>query len=254
MPSSPGPDHDRPLEVESTQTDWSMVMRAAGDGDARAAALETLLRRYWPAVYAFIRASGRDVHEAADLTQGFVCDVVIRRRLLEAADPRRGRFRSLLLRAVTNYLRDQHRHESAARRTPAGSRPLALDPSELASIDDGSARRPEDAFATQWSVAMVRQVLARVREGCLADGLEAHWTVFEMRVARPLLFGEPPASYAWLVRQLDLADSSQAANMMVTVKRRFAKTLYEEVSRTVDDPMQTEGELLALLRDLERPS
>ena len=49
------------------------------DEEAAAAALDQLVRRYWPAVYAYIRRCGRNVHEAADLTQGLVCDVMISR-------------------------------------------------------------------------------------------------------------------------------------------------------------------------------
>ena len=47
-------------------------------------------------------------------------------------------------------------------------------------------------------------------------------------------------------------DAAQAANMMITVKRRFAKALYEEVGRTVGSPAEVEDELNALLRTLER--
>ena len=241
-----------PVEAAQTATDWSMVMQAAGDDDGPAAtALETLMRRYWPAVYAFLRSGGCDVHQASDLTQGFLCDVVIRRGLLRTADPGRGRFRTLLLSAVRNYVRDRHRHETAKRRAPDGAATVPLDPTSLESVGDPHLRSPDAAFAAAWSVTIVRQVLAQVCEACRADGLEAHWTVFESRVVRPMLLGEPAASYARLVERLDLSDASQAANMMVTVKRRFAKQLYEEVGRTVDDPMQIEAELLALLRSLE---
>ena len=77
--------------------------------------MERLVRRYWSAIFAYIRRSGRDVHEAADLTQGFVCDILISRRLCDSADPNRGRFRTLLLRAIQNYLRERHRREQRAR-------------------------------------------------------------------------------------------------------------------------------------------
>ena len=40
--------------------------------------------------------------------------------------------------------------------------------------------------------------------------------------------------------------------MMITVKRRFARALYQEIGRTVTEPAQIEDELHELLRDLER--
>ncbi|MCH8165347.1 MAG: sigma-70 family RNA polymerase sigma factor, partial [Planctomycetes bacterium] len=115
------------VEAGSSHTDWSLIVEAGhtdeqGAGDA----LERLMRRYWPAVYAYIRSTGRDVHESADLTQGFVCDVIISRRLCAGADPHRGRFRNLLLSAVKNYLRQQHRHERRTLRNPQRQNPLKL--------------------------------------------------------------------------------------------------------------------------------
>ena len=101
---------------------------------------------------------------------------------------------------------------------------------------------------------MIRQVLERVRAGCLESGLEAHWNVFEARVVRPMLFGEKKLSYTRLVERLGLNDAAQAANMMVTVKRRFVQALVDEVGRTVSDPIQIEDELRALLHDVERHS
>ncbi len=105
-----------------------MIAQAAEADEAVAGdALEQLVRRYWAAVYAYIRRTGRDVHEAADLTQGFVCDIIISRRLCDYADPQRGRFRTLLLGAVQNYLREQHRHDLRNRTLGADMRPLPLE-------------------------------------------------------------------------------------------------------------------------------
>ena len=39
---------------------------------------------------------------------------------------------------------------------------------------------------------------------------------------------------------------------MITVKRRFARALYQEVGQTVSEPNQIEEEIHELLRDLER--
>ena len=227
----------------ASHTDWSMIAQAAEtDEDVAGDALEQLVRRYWAAVYAYIRRTGRDVHEAADLTQGFVCDIIISRRLCDYADPNRGRFRTLLLSAVKNYLREKHRQDH--------KRSLELDgPPPKTSTNE----TPDEAFCYQWSATLIRRVLAEVKEACEKDGLVAHWTVFEHRVVRPMLFDEPPTEHAALVEQLNLKDEPQAANMMITVKRRFARALYQEIGRTVIDPEHIEDELNELLRDLERP-
>ena len=242
------------LEAGSSHTDWSMIADAAQvDEEAAAAALDQLVRRYWSAVYAYIRKSGRSVHDAADLTQGFVCDVMIARRLCAAADPDRGRFRTLLLSSLRNYLNQEHRREDRRRTAGKLAVPLKLTRAEIESVEDPSHESPEAAFCFQWSAILVRRVLDTVREGCIANELDSHWTVFERRVVRPMLFAEPPTEYAELVRQLGLKDIAQAANMMVTVKRRFVGAMYVEVGRTVSDPSQIDDELRQLLSDLERP-
>ena len=243
------------LEAGSSHTDWSMIAEAGQlDEEAAAAALDQMVRRYWSAVYAFIRRSGHDVHEAADLTQGFVCDVMIARRLCAAADPDRGRFRTLLLTSLRNYLQQERRRQDRRRRGGELARPLKLTAAEIESVEDPSHDTPEAAFCYQWSAVLVRRVIDVVRGGCASDGLDSHWTVFEQRIVRPMLFAQEPTAYAKLVAQLGLKDTSQAANMMVTVKRRFVAAMYIEVGRTVVDPAQIDDELRQLLRDLERPT
>jgi RNA polymerase sigma factor (sigma-70 family) len=238
-------------DAGSSHTNWSLIHAAAkGDPVTASEAIERLVRRYWPAVYAFIRQSGRNVNDAADLTQSFVCDVVLHRNLFQKADQSRGKFRTFLLRALENYLRDNHRHETRLKRS-GDSAPLRLTNEDLAAAESARDLTPEQAFARQWNTTMIRRALERVRAGCVASGLDAHWRVFEARVVKPMLFGDEKVSYAKLVERLELDDSGQAANMMVTVKRRFVRALVEEIGCTVGDPMQIEDELRELLRQVE---
>ena len=96
----------------------------------------------------------------------------------------------------------------------------------------------------------MRRVIDRVREDCLKQELSAHWGVFEARVVKPMMLGAPATPYHVLVDTLDLKDAAQAANMMITVKRRFARALYEEVGATVDEPSEVDDELHQLLESL----
>jgi RNA polymerase sigma-70 factor (ECF subfamily) len=238
----------------SSHTNWSMIFQATrGQKLPEAAdAMDQLVRRYWPAVYAYIRSTGRDVHEASDLAQGFVCDVILGRGLFHHADPGRGRFRTLLLTSLKNYLVEVHRRDSRLKRAPVDRPALPIEQSEIEAAEVHATASPDAAFAAQWNATMIRRVLERVRASCLASGMDAHWMVFEARVVKPLLFGEARGSYARLVDRLGLSSIAQAANMMLTVKRRFAREIYAEVAQTVSDPMQTEEELRELLRELER--
>jgi len=253
-PDSSHPGHgDRVSDSGTWQTDWSMIFRAVhGEEEPAAEAWDQLARRYWPAIYAYIRSSGRDIHGASDLTQAFVCDVMVRRQLLESADPARGRFRTLLMKAVKNYLVEQHRYATRRKRMPKDGRLLELD-REGAALPLPTNATPEAAFSAQWAATLVRRVLEQVGAECREQNLGTHWSVFEARVVRPMLLGEAPTAYAVLVRRLGLKDAAQASNMMVTVKRRFARALFEAVSGTVGSPDEVDDELRALLRALERP-
>jgi len=101
---------------------------------------------------------------------------------------------------------------------------------------------------------LVRRVLESVRAECMRDGLENHWAVFEFRVARPMLLGEPAVPYQELLDRYNLQDISQASNMMITVKRRVARSLRAEVHRTVSDSDQVDDELRELLGRQEWPT
>lgn len=241
-------------DSNSSHTNWSLIFDAGkSDAATASAAIERLVRRYWPAVYAYIRQAGRNVNDAADLTQSFVCDVVLHRNLFQKADPSRGKFRTFLLRSLENFLHDAHRHETRAKRAGDPSS-LRLSNADLVAAETANDLTPEQAFARQWNTTMILRALERVRIGCLAAGLDAHWRVFEARVVKPMLFGDEKVGYAKLVERLELDDSGQAANMMVTVKRRFVRALVEEVGCTVGDPMQIEEELRDLLRQVESHS
>src|SRR5689334_18689682 len=97
-------------------TTWGLVLSARADPGA----LELLLRAYWSPVYAFIRHKGYSQHDAADLTQEFLSEVVLGRNLLVKADPARGRFRAFVKSALRNFLIDQHRRAGSQRAAPKG--------------------------------------------------------------------------------------------------------------------------------------
>lgn len=252
-----GPQPSDPGQTDAmgySRTNWSMIMDAASEnGQNSATALDRVIQRYWPAVFAFIRSSGKSAEDATDLTQGFLCDVLLGRNLLQTATPDRGRFRSLLLKSVSNYVREQHRRDTRKKRsprTPDGKSlltPFSLDEGEGAWAAISSDQKPEAAFHAQWAASLVRQVLEKIRIDCMNRGQEAYWEVFLRRIVRPKLHGEPPESYEQLVKAWGIKDAAQAANMMVTVKRRFARALVDEAELTVTDSLVTRTELEDLL-------
>ena len=70
--------------------------------------MEQLCQSYWPPVYAFIRRKGCSVADAEDQTQAFFVHL-LNSQFVGEADRDRGRFRSFLLKSVSNFMRDASR-------------------------------------------------------------------------------------------------------------------------------------------------
>ena len=243
--------HDDERASAQSQTDWGLIDIAAhGEKEAAQNAWDEIGRRYWPAIYAYIRSTGRDIHDAADLTQAFVCEVMINRGLVQAASPERGRFRMLLLTAIKNYLAEQHRYAQRQKRKPRLGQTINMTPEALNQINPPEVGGdPDHAFTTQWSAMIVRRVLECVQRDCIEAGMDAHWSIFAARVVEPMLTGADPKPYEHLIEQFGIKNPAQAANMMITVKRRVARALMREVRKTLEYEDDVHDELIALVRD-----
>lgn len=235
-----------------TQTNWDLIRDAAGSSPTSQASLEAVARRAWPAIYAFIRASGRNPDEASELTQGFICDVFLSRNLLEKADQSRGRFRTLLMGSVRNYLADMHRRRTATTRHPKhGSVGRLDDLAERSSEPVGlPTLTPETAFNSRYVATLIRAATERLQRELLAEGDEAGWEIFRLRVLQPSLEGTA-VSYDDIAPRFGLGKGACAARLLL-VKRRFAAILMEELRSTVDDPADLQHEVAELLALLSR--
>jgi hypothetical protein len=58
---------------------WSVVLRAGNESEPESAALKCLCRQYRRPLYVFARRNGHSEHNAQDLTQGFLADLVQQR-------------------------------------------------------------------------------------------------------------------------------------------------------------------------------
>jgi DNA-directed RNA polymerase specialized sigma24 family protein len=236
-----------------TRTHWSEIQAArTASPDSRRAVLDNLARRYWRPVFLYLRVRGMNDADAADLTQGFFAEVVLGRDLFGQADPQRGRFRWYLLHCLKNFVRESHRRDHA--RCRASSRaPVSID-RLLDSRTAGLAlpdphRKPDEVFDRGWAVSLLEQVVDRLRECCLADGLEAHYDIFAQRFIRPALENTSPPSLEMVAAGLGLT-KKEAANRAQTIRRRFRKLLLQEIRLTVTDENAAEDELRALLVSL----
>ena len=101
---------------------------------------------------------------------------------------------------------------------------------------------------------LVHTVIRAMQEECRKTGREDVWQVFEGRILAEV-FGEAPvAGYEELARSLKLKSPTQAANLLVTAKRMYARLLRSAVAEYERDEADVEAELADLHRSLAGPA
>jgi RNA polymerase sigma-70 factor (ECF subfamily) len=228
-------------------TRWSRVVAAGGpDSPAARAALAVLCQAYWYPLYAFIRRRGHDADLALDLVQGYFARL-LERRVLAAADPDKGRFRTFLMADCSHFLAHERARADAQKR--GGGRVLV-------SIDAAAAEgrfrgepahgtTPERLFERAWAVTVLDGVLSRLRAEYARNGTSA---VFEC--LKPVLTDGPAAlSYAMIAARLGTTEGAVQVAVH-RLRRRYGILLRRQIATTVRDPAEVEDEIRALLAAL----
>lgn len=184
-----------------------------------------LLQTYWQPMYAHLRHKGLSHEKAEDIVQEFSVRI-LDNDLLSIADPKRGRFRTLLLTALDRFAVSQFRYDNAAKRAPASL--VSLDASE---VDHTRSANPaaSAAFDRAFALDVIAQVLAKMKQECETEDQPKRWKVFEDRVVSPALDGVDPPSYVSMAEELGLDGEKAAMNLLVTAKRQFTRLLTRHV-------------------------
>jgi hypothetical protein len=229
-------------------TQWSLVLCAGhSSDDDRRAALDALLRRYLPALRAHlligrVAPSG----QVDDLLQGFIADKVVGRDLIARVRRDKGKFRSFVAVALDRYVVSDLRRQRSRLRRPAGGAVVPLDDNDPVDPSPSS----HQAFNIAWAAEVVAEARRRMKAECEASGRADVWTVFEDRLLRPTLDQLAPTPYAALAERLQLASEVQAANLLVTGKRAFARSLRSVVGEYVSDERLVDEEVSSLIGGL----
>jgi DNA-directed RNA polymerase specialized sigma24 family protein len=99
-------------------TRWTLVLSAANSGgdDLEAwKALAELCQTYWRPIFSFVCRRGYSIDDAQDLTQDFFV-MILETHWVQYADRERGRFRSLLLTSLQNFLKNATKKNRARKR------------------------------------------------------------------------------------------------------------------------------------------
>jgi RNA polymerase sigma factor (sigma-70 family) len=106
-----------PINLTDLSTQWSNIFRAReAEGDAAAMARNALVMRYHEVVLRYLRSELRDEHAVHHLASNFAVRILETDRLLQAADPQRGRFRDYLKAVLRHMISDYYRHQQRERK------------------------------------------------------------------------------------------------------------------------------------------
>ena len=221
-----------------------MVSAAGGlESPQRQIALDTVLVRYLPVLQAYVIRHFRvDPERANDWLQSFILDKVLERDLLSHADPARGKFRSFLLKTLTNYVVQQLRKELCRGGGPGVS--ISLD--DMPPEAELPAPPVKEEFDLAWARRVMGEALRRMQRDCLAGGRQAHWTVFVGRLLQPLVQGGEVIPYEALVSQLGLTSAGDASTLLLSAKRTFSRHFHSVVAEYVEEDSQVESEIRAI--------
>ena len=234
-------------------TRWSLVLSAAksqSEEEKAGDSLEELCRIYWRPVFVFVCRRGCSMEDAQDLTQDFFVKI-LEPGWLHHADRSRGRFRTLLLTSLQNFL------IKAVEKTHAQKRGgdlkfiswddwMAEAPSQLSiPVQALDSLPPERIFDLAWATTVVEHAFQRLREECESKG--KLW-LFQA-LSSHLTDERDELSYANLSAELGMAETT-VKKQLHNMRQRYRSLLRDEVAQTVEDPADVDDEILYLCASL----
>jgi RNA polymerase sigma factor (sigma-70 family) len=219
-------------QVRFQKTSWTLV-RAAKEPQG----MDQLIRVYWKPLYYFIRQKGFDNETAKDIVQGFLADALERGTMFKA-DPSRGKFRTFLLAALTNFIKDWHKAASRLKRG-GGQATLSLDfdgGERQYAIDVASGETPEAALNRAWAQSTLEACISELR------GNPLHLQAFRLMMEG--------ASYSEIGKRTGLGESAAKAAVF-RLRQQLKDGVLRRVARPgqeTDDPERMMADFAALLR------
>ena len=170
--------------------------------------------------------------------------MVLDGNLLKRADPNRGRFRSLLLKALQNFLLDDVDKRRAQKRGGdvqfvSWDDWMAEAPSQLTVSAKAVESWPaEKLFDLRWAATVVERALNRLREECESQGkLRAFETLRQCLGAE-----REDVSYSTLAQTLGVPEAT-VKRLVHRLRQSYRSLLREEVAETVADPAEIDDEI-----------
>ncbi len=218
-------------------TEWTKIVNSAL-GESILAELYT---KYWKPVYSYLRRKGFSNEQAKDIIQNFFTEKVLGQQLLQKADRTRGKFRTFLLTAISNYAIDLHRMK----------RPMQ-------ELDEGIERPsnigdPETEFNIAWAEELLQEVLQELEAECRSRDKKVHWEIFRTWFLEPNI-SNGKAGMSDICAKYSIDDVNKAYNMISNLKGRFRKILRRHLRCYVDSDAEIDDEINHFIQIFSRSS
>ena len=234
-------------------THWSAIERVgSSDNIGSKALVDDLLRTYWKPVYCYLWHKGYDNEQAKDLTQSFFQEVVLGHELIQQADRKKGRFRTLLLRALDRYLVSAHRKDIARKRIPK-DRLISMEDATFRELPEATSNlNSEDVFHYTWVCEILDRMIEEVETECRQRGMILHWDLFHDRVLGPIINCTDSPPLEKLCNKYGIDSKAKASSMIFSVKRRFRSAMKRLLRKSVASEVQINEEMLELMKFLTK--
>jgi DNA-directed RNA polymerase specialized sigma24 family protein len=226
-------------------TRWTVVLASVDDqGQGGRTALGALCQTYWYPLYAFARRRGHSPADAQDLTQGFF-QHVLEHRALRKVDRLKGKFRSFLLACFQNYLSVQAQRAHRLKR--GGNYQFVSLDLETAEnrylLEPADYLTPEKIFEARWALTLLEDAMAVLRNEYVASGKESVFDTLKGFVG--IEESTPESSYEEAAEALDIGVVA-VKTLIRRLRKQYLTVVREQVSRTVSNPAEIDGEVRAL--------
>ncbi len=221
------------------QTRWSVVLDAQGNDPE---ALATLCGAYWFPLYCYARRRG--MADAEDLVQAFF-ERLLSREILGQARKERGKLRSFLLRAFTNFAAEEWRKQGAQKRG-SGKAALeidALSAEERYALEPHDGTTPELEYERAWAREVLRQALNKLDATYTAAGKGGLFGALRPQLAE----GAADQPYQQIAASLGMSEGA-VRFAAFELRRRYRAALHEIVAETVATMQEVEAELTHMRR------
>jgi DNA-directed RNA polymerase specialized sigma24 family protein len=214
---------DEVMTAHFDTTDWALIAEACSPSlGNRTDAIGRIFASYREPIRSWFRRRGVSVARAEELAQDFLAKSLIERRLLDSADPRKGRLRTLLKCAAERFMIDELRRGAAHRRA-----------AEAAAAHQPTVPDAPDDFDLEWVRQQLQLAVERCRARMEASGQTREWQVLEASIINPIVFGGERPSMAEVASKLGLPSAAVASNFLFQAKKRVQMMFHEVVSETV---------------------